>query len=238
MTARCCRILASRNAIPIPLPVQKPWSMSLNSITTPRRKFGIAVTVIHWTYTRPTPQKLQFPFGIRTKVFQEKLSTGQPSLNNIWTSSATFSQLVVSGAYYVVADSIQPHICYTRIIYGTLDRFNQSLLTAHYTSSSNCTESFTRKGSIFTVMFSSRGGTLWYKATRSTINLLILTQAGGIMQSVVSLYHTCIWVHAYFTRGGLEASRDNLVVPSVYALRLQSSCMISRIYHPRLRMCY
>ena len=91
---------------------------------------------------------------------------------------------------------------------------------AHSTSASEGINSSTRKGSIATGTPSSQGGgTFQYSVTPSASTCSIVTQVGGGAQSVASFYHPFIQVHAYFTRGGSESSRDSTDVLSDSALK-------------------
>ena len=90
------------------------------------------------------------------------------------------------------------------------------------------------KGSTITEMFSLGGGTCWYMATRSTVILSMVTQAGGRDCLVVSLYHTFILVQSSFTIDGSKAKRELMLELSVLEQLLQSVFRLALIWQPFL----
>ena len=84
ISANYWRRLDSREAVPVPIPTQKPWITSCYVINAPMRQLITTGRVFHITSVNPMHLKALLPFGRRTTIFQMHYVRRFLSLNSVW----------------------------------------------------------------------------------------------------------------------------------------------------------
>ena len=126
----CCYSLASMIAVPVPLPCMKPCKTSCNTMELRSRLLMIDAQTFLMVSTSPILLYYPLPFGISTTVVHIKASGIYPSRNATCMTLTTFSHILVSIYFSLVASRNHTLRCSFFIPDGPPVLTGRSFLTA------------------------------------------------------------------------------------------------------------
>ena len=122
--------LASMISVPIPLPCLKTCKTYCNTMKLRSQLLTIDVQTFQMVSTNPISLYSLIPFGIRTIVVHIKASGMYPSWNPTCMSLTTFTHILVSGSFSLVAARNHALMCSAFIPDGPPTLPDRTFLTA------------------------------------------------------------------------------------------------------------
>ena len=113
MSTIFCRILASREAVPVLCLVRNPWRLSWYTMTDVSQKLIISNRVLHNTQTSLIPNNIPSPLGRSTTVYHVYYSWRSPFRNAVCMVRRNFRQWVSHGESSLVIDDSKECMCST-----------------------------------------------------------------------------------------------------------------------------